>query len=397
MPQIPTVVSGIVSTDMVLPVKIVFPMRDKIPLVDGQRAWFEWITRQFKGGEESVTNMEYNFMEQRLYPMIMTVTGAAIAGATTIPCDHPEYAHTRQLLYNTSTGEIYKMNEATGGTGTAGSVTVVNLVGTGGITTACAAGQVLQILGMTQYEGGPIPASFSAQPNQRITYLYQHDRTRSNTDIQKGTKEYGMKQLMIDRIECWVSESRATSMNLYVGQQSKETVSGTGSKNTYTMSGIMEQISSNVIDFNAVPGTLTLASVGEMMRRTMMHEATSPEKVGVCGQNAIAAISAMPVNAIRTSVNETEWGKNLKTLVTPHGNLTVGYDLMLSQDYGMADKFFILDAKHISRLHFIDEVTRMLLNVQLSTDIHNQIDVITGTDGILVGIEELHAQVINIH
>lgn len=392
MPQIAPVVNGIVGVLDVLPVKIVFPMRDKIPLVDEKRAWFEYITRQMSGGETVVENMQYNFMEQRLAPMVMTTTGTANAGATAIPCDHPEYMHTRQLIFNTTTSEWYKSNEAIGGVATAGSITVVGLSGTGGILSAVAAGQVLQVVGMAQFEGGAIPAPFSAQPNARLVYLYEHDRTRSNTDTQFGTKEYGMKQLMIDRIENWVTEMRATSVTLYNGQQSYEVVSSGTGRPTYTMSGLDEQIQSNVNDFSKVQGVLTLASVGEMMRRTMQHEATSPEKVGVCAQNAIAAISAMPVNAIRTSVMETEWGKNLKTLVTPHGNLAVGYDLLLSQEYGMPDRFYILDAKHIERLHFIRKETRMLLNIQLSTDIHNQTDAITGTDGILVGIEELHSR-----
>ena len=398
MPQIPTTLSGVVSSDMLLPIKVVLNMREEIPLLDGKRAWFEYITRKAAGKMRQIENMQYNFMEQHIYPMVITTMGSAAIAATAIPVDHPEYAHTRQLIYNTVTGEFYKMNEVTGGTNTAGSITIVGISGTGGLVQAVVAGQTLQILSMAQFEGGAIPASFSAQPNARIAYLFQHDVTRSNTDIQKNTKEYGPKQLMIDRIMCWVQEMRKLSMLMYVGQQSVETVSSTGTKNTYTMSGIMEQIQSNVTDFLTVPGILTLSGIGETMRKVMSHSDTSPDKLGIAGQNAIAAISAMPVNAIRTSVSETEWGKDCKTLVTPHGNLSVGYDLLLAKEYGMADKMFILDVAKIERLEMsgLNGATQMLLNIQLSTDIHNQVDAITGTDGLLLGEEELHAQIINI-
>ena len=399
MPQIATTIAGIVSSDMLLPIKVVLNMREEIPLLDGKRAWFEYITRKAAGKMRQIENMEYNFMEQRIYPMCITVTGVAAAAATQIPVDHPEYAHTRQLVYNTVTGDYYKMNEAIGGTNVAGQIKVTALDGTSGITTATAAGQVLQVLAMAQYEGGALPDPFSAQPNARKAYLFQHDVTRANTDIQKNTKEYGQKQLMIDRIMCWVQEMRKYSMMMYNSQASVETASNSGGKKTYTPSGIMEQIQSNVTDFLTVPGILTLSGIGETMRKVMSHADTSPDKLGIAGQNAIAAISAMPVNAIRTSVNETEWGKDCKTLVTPHGNLSVGYDLLLAKEYGMADKMFILDVAKIERLEMagLNGATQMLLNIQLSTDIHNQIDAITGTDGLLLGEEELHAQIININ
>ena len=99
----------------------------------------------------------------------------------------------------------------------------------------------------------------------------------------------------------------------------------------------------------------------------------------------------MPISAIRTTVGETEWGKKLKTIVTPYGNLAIGYDDMLEASYGMDDIFVILDPAYIQRLQLAGVETHLELNIEDNTDIHNQIDVITGTDGLRVGLEELHA------
>lgn len=162
------------------------------------------------------------------------------------------------------------------------------------------------------------------------------------------------------------------------------------------MSGIMEQITSNVIDYDNVPGAMTLASIGEIMRRTLLHSASSTTKVGVCGQNAWGDVSALPAAAIRTTVSETEWGKKLNTLITPFGRLSIAYDPMLSAEYGMADRFFVLDPSYIERLYLTGAQTQLILNIEANDDIHNQVDVITGTDGIRVGLEELHAQALNI-
>lgn len=385
----PTIVSGKLRTDGVLAAKVPVDMRSKIDVLDAQRAFFEYITRQFSG-IETRGSMKHEFIEQRSYPFTMTCTAASSPG-TTVAVDHPEYARRDQLIYNTRTGEFYLMNEDVGGTGTAGSITVVNQVnGTGNFVKATAAGDILLILTEAHAEGEAIPPAFSVQPTHLFTYLYQHDRVRENTDIQRNSDEYGENQLLIDRKLFWIEVMRQLSMMLYVGVQTREVSSASGARR-HSMQGLKNWIVTNKIDFSSVAGVLTLASVGELLRRTKNHSASSDTKVGICGQNSWAAISAMDAAAIRTTVNATEWGKVLKSLITPYGNLAIGYDNQLSAENGMADIFVILDPAYIKRLQLKGEPTRLLLNVQASNDIHNQTDVITGTDGLRVSLEELHA------
>jgi len=390
-----SLLTGNARTDQVLSNKVAVDMRGNIDLLDDQRAHFEYLTRQFRGGTTPVDAMKYEFMEQRAYPMTMTCTAISAAAATEVTCDVPSRAHTDQMVYNTRTEEWYLMDEAIGGTATSTTITVLNQSGSGGITTATAIGDVLIVGPEAHAEGEAVPAAYSNTPSYLYTYLFQHDKRRANTDIQRLSKEYGIKQLILDRKIFWLGEMRALAMNMYTSKKGREVASASGPRR-HQMSGIMEQITTNVIDFDAVPGALSLASIGEMLRICKSHSASSSVKVGVCGQNAIAAVSAMPAAAIRTTVSETAWGKNLKTLVTPHSNLAVGYDPMLSDEYGMADKFFILDPSYIERLELKGAPTHLLLNIQASDDIHNQVDAITGTDGLRLGLEELHAYAENV-
>jgi len=389
------VLTGNVRTDQVLAQKVAVNMREKIDMLDSQPNFFEYLSRQFRGGVTGVESMKYEYMEMTSYPCVMTCNAVTAAGQTAISVDHPEYAHTDQMIFNTRTKEWYLMNEATGGTGSSGKITVVNQTGSGGSTYATAVGDVLLIGPEAHAEGEAVPAAYSQTPRYLYRYLFQHDKRRANTDIQRATKEYGIKQLIIDRKMFWMEEMRALAINLYASKQGREVTSASGPRR-HQMSGLMEQITSNVVDFDLVPGNMTLASIGEILRKTMEHSSSSDTKVGICGQNAWAAISAMPENAIRTSVSEASWGKRLKTLISPYGNLAVGYDLILSQTYGLADKVFVLDPAYIERLEVVGEHARLLLNVQDSTDIHNQVDFITGTDGLRVGLEELHAYAENV-
>jgi len=388
------VLTGNVRTDQVLAAKVPVFMREKIDVLDAERAFFEHITRQFSA-PKGIESMKFNFMEMRAYPSFMTCDEVTAAAGTEVHVDHPEYAHTDQLIYNPRTKEHYLMNEAIGGGATPGTITVLGLSGSGGIVTATQVGDILQIGPEAHAEGEAIPAAYSNTPTERFTYLFQHDKRRANTDIQAKSREYGIKQLLLDRKQFWVDEMQKLAMLLYTGQQNRE-VTSAGGPRRHAMSGIMEQITSNVIDFDHVPGALSLASIGEILRLTKGHSASSSTKVGVCGQNAWASVSALPAAAIRTTVNEKTWGKRLTTLLTPFGSLSIGYDNQLSDERGMADKFFVLDPSYVERLFMTGLSTHLILNIQASDDIHNQVDAITGTDGIRLGLEELHAQAENI-
>jgi hypothetical protein len=390
----PTIVTGNVRTDQVLAAKVPVNMREQIDLLDAERAPFELLSRQFRP-MRGIKSMKYNFLEQRLLPFTMVCDAVTAAAATTIAVDHPEYAHTDQMIYNTRTKEWYLMNEAIGGVAAAGKITVLNQIGTGGITTATAVGDILHIGPEAHAEGEAIPAAYSGVPTERFTYLFQHTKRRANTDIQRLSEEYGPKQLVTDRKLFWVERMRSLAMVLYTGKQGREVASASGPRR-HQMSGVFEQITTNVIDFKKVPGAMTLASVGEVMRLTMNHSASSSTKVGVAGQNAWAGISAMPASAIRTTVSETSWGKKLNTLISPFGTLSIKYDPMLSAEYGMSDKFLVLDPSYIERLYLAGDECRLILNIENNDDLCNQVDAIKGTDGIRVGLEELHAYAENI-
>jgi len=219
--------TGNIRTDQVLAAKVPVFMREQIDILDSERAFFEHLSRQFRK-VKGIENMKYNFLEQRSYPRFMTCDEVTAAAGTEVHVDNPSYAHTDQLIYNTRTQEHYLMNEPIGGVAADGTITVLNLIGTGGITTATAVGDILQIGPEAHAEGEDIPAAYSNTPVERFTYLFQHDKRRANTDIMARQKEYGPSQLIIDRKQFWVDEMRALAMLLYTGKQSREILSASG-------------------------------------------------------------------------------------------------------------------------------------------------------------------------
>lgn len=386
MPIAPDTLTGTLRSDLVASQKIPVYMDDYIAFEDESAYRFESLARRLNGSQE-VENTKVEFMEMGLYPNVMEVTEAAASG-TTISVDHPEYAHQDQLIYNTRTNEIYLMNEATGGITAAGKITVVNHSGSGNFTTACVVGDKLIILPEAHAEGEAVPSGWSSKPRFLYTYVQQSDMSCGPyTDIAKAQKEYGEKQLLINRKQKWIEWKRAVNLIMYLGQAMRDATSASGLRR-HTMRGLRSWISSNRVDFSLVPGGFGLSAVGELMRKTSLIGASSNSKVGIAGQNAWVSLSALPNNAIRATQDETSWGWKVNRLVTPFGNLALEYDPTLSEMNGLGDVMCILDMAAIQLVHLTGLRERMYLDVTDARDIHNMEDLISGTFGLKVKLQE---------
>ena len=383
------VVAGGIRTDQILAAKVPVNMDEYMHYSEESAYFFEYLTRKMNKVKVD-DQLKTEWMEMHPYPLFVKLTATEAVAQTSLSVDNPTFCHRDQLLRNHRTEEIYLMNEDIGGTGSSTAISVLGHTGSGGILIAGAVDDILMILGESHAEGEAIPPAYSAKPIAKNRYIMQRDSTRQNTDIQQNSAEYGPNQLLIDRKLFWIEYKRETNLLMYLGKNQREVLSASGPRR-HTMSGLNEQIVTNKVDYDTVPGGLSLAAVGEIMRTTKYHTASSDTKIGICGQNSWASISAMPNTAIRTTVNETSWGKRLKTLVTPHGNLGIGYDCMLVAENGLDGYFYVLDPAQIEKRYLRGLPERILLNVSDATDIHNVKDVATGTCGLVVHLEQLSA------
>lgn len=387
----PDVQTAAVLTSTVAAQKIPVDMDSEIHYEETGSYRYEYYTRMLRAAE-SHGNMRVDWMENELYPCVLVVTGAS--AGTTVPVDHPEYAHRDQLIFNTRTKEIYLMNEDIGGTGTSGSITVVDHTGSGSIDTAAAADDVLIILPEAHAEGEDVPPAFSQKPDFFYTYIMQSDETLKVSDLAKNQKEYGLTQYLSDRKQMWIYRKRGINLSLLVNRPMRETASA--SVRRHTSQGLDYAIETNRIDCSYVQGVMDLPMVGELMRVTTRQGSSSATKIGIAGQNAMVSLSAIPISQIQTSVSETEWGKKLTSLRTPFGDLGFDHDRSLSDEFGLGDIFVILDPKCPQRLQYQGLPEQMVMNINGTTDFHNMTDLFTGTWGQKFILEKLSAWVYNI-
>ena len=391
MPQAPTLVTGGLRTDLVLSNKIPIDMDEDIRFEETGSFRFELMTRM--ANEMDIrANMKTEWLEHPVYPNVINTTGAS--GGNTIPVDNPGFAHRDQIIYNTVTNETYLMNEDIGGGSTGGSITVLNHSGSGSITTATVAGQRLIILPEAHAEGEGVPPAFTSKPVPKFTYIQQSDETVKYTDLARNHQEYGLSQYLGDLRQKWITRKRGINLSLLISNQQLDTTSAS-SRRRYTAQGIREAIVTNQIDLSGPGGSgqLDLAVIGALLDVTTRVSSSSETKIGFASQNAMTSISALPNSAIRTTVDEMIWGKKLTVLRTPFGDLAFDHDRALTDQYGLADVFLIIDMATMIRLQMRGLPQQLIMNMGDRSDIHNTTSAFTGTWGIKVIREYLNAWV----
>jgi len=386
--------TGATRVDTIQGFKIPVDMDENIRFQETGGHRFELMTRLARPMDIR-GNMKTEWMEHEIYPNTMKVT--AVSSGVTIATDRPELAHRDQLVQNTRNGEMYLMNEDIGGTGTAGSITIVNHSGSGNMTAAVAVGDLLIIHPEVHAEGEDVPPAFTSKPVQKSTYIQQSDETLKVTDLARNNDEYGMHQYKIDMKQKWLTRKRGINLSLLISKPMREIVSASGPRR-HTAQGLRDAITTNKIDLSGPGGSgqIDLPLLGELLRYTTINTSSSPTKVAYAGQNAIASLSAIPVSQILTSVSETSWGKKLTSVVTPYGDLAFDHDRSLTDQYGLADVFTITDPKTLQRLEFRGCPQRMIMNINGTTDFHNLVNLFTGTWGLKTTQEYLNAWVYGI-
>jgi hypothetical protein len=180
---------------------------------------------------------------------------------------------------------------------------------------------------------------------------------------------------------------------MYLGTEFRETASTTSGQRRHGMRGLLSWLNSNEVDVSAIPGGLTLETIGSIYQQTTVTGTPAGEPLLLAGHNTVLSVSAYPSATIRTNDPEGKaiaWGLNVQTLVVPWGKnrIHIKYDPLLSPQYGLGGRSFLIHPELISQLQMNGRMPNNAIalktNVQNTSDIHNIIDVVTGTRGFMV-------------
>lgn len=397
----PEIITDAIKVSDVNQAQLVISMEPMAKALDPNSFIFEHILRSIGGGVQNVGRMKHEWREYRLMSVSTVTTAAATAGATSIAVSTPALGQRDMLVYCPASNEVFAMDEDVGGTAAANAIKVRKkdaATGTG-IVNAIPNGSVLLFLNESHAEGEDIPPAFATKEENFETYLQQMDETIQITDIANNEMQYGEDELTKQRRKKYTEFMKRHSLSLYTGQAFRETASASG-RRRHGMSGLIEYLHSRAIDASGIPGGFTMRTFGTWIRPTKAHGSSSSMKLGIAGQNATLHIGSFPENYVRTVPGEqSTWGVSVKKLHTPFGECDIAYDLLLSQEYGLADRMFILDPDpdciSLKQLQGLPLVVKT--NIQNRSDVHNIKDVVTGTRGLVLKLPELHQEIYGIN
>ena len=383
------VISGAARSENINQDGLVIDMEAQSHLLEQNSYPFETLTRKINK-IETTTRMKHEWREDRLMPNYMTMSAAAVAGATTLTINDYNRIKIDNILFVPSTGERLLVQTAP----TTSTVTVGTLAGAGaGIVNAIANGAVILNVGEAHAEGEEVPAAFSNEPISKYVYVMQSDRRVQVTDIEESEKHYGdEKAQMRNRRKAFIAYKRDQNLLGYVGQSSREVTSASGPRR-HVCSGLIEMCTENPIDLSDSGGKLSLATLSAIMGTVTLLNDSGP-KIGILGANANTQISAWPVAVLRT-VNGADqtYGITVNEILTGFGSLKVMYDPTLNAKYGLADRAFVLDIQRIKQLQLEGLPVKYFMAIPNLSNIHNKVDAISGTLGYMLSLPELHSAI----
>ena len=389
-----------VSTDLLNQAQFTIDMESQAAELFQDTYKFETLTRKLNGGMITAKNRTHRWREDRLIPSYLTVTNDVASGATVLPVSTPNVLVKGMTLAWPGYG-LYMVNENYGGGTTAGSVTIIDLGNgaQGGATLlAIPQGTVLSVLPEAHAEGTAIPNGVSNTQDDFFTPVQQFDHVYSHTDWLKWQEKYDQNTyLATERTKHWINLKKRLNSALYASQPTYTTDSA--GKLRYTLAGLIWYLRNQEIDCSFVGG-VTINTLAAWIRPTMQYINNRPPMV-ISGANGWASISSFGSTLVRITPGDNQlFGVQFDRLVIPFaGTVDIMYDQALSPEAGganLAGRMFILQTNYVKQGEMQGMPLVIKTSVQNQTDIHNEIDVITGTRMLELQLPELHVSVKNI-
>lgn len=354
---------------------------------------FERILRKI-AKKVAKSRMKFEWRYRRIMPRSVKVTVVDAVGQSHIEVDNFAYVHRDDLLYNTRTKELYLANftPTSGGQAPDATVDILSYPTAGTLQTATAVGDVINILTESHAEGEDLPEYWSTVPTADFDYIMQIDRRSAEiSDVAEAEAEYDPRgQRALDNKLAMIELMQGLNLLFYLSQSTRETTSASGPRR-HALGGMRQKIVTNRMDVSGVPGGLTPQMIGELLRKTKYQGRASENKSAMIGQYALQAVSSWPVGAVQVSPREKQWGYNIKTIITPHGNLDLMYDHALTEDHGLADVLVIFDPAHVRQTYLRTLGMKVIKKVANLSTTHKIVDAVTTTAGLQLYHEELHA------
>jgi len=316
-------------------------------LVIGQRA-----------SQQSASSMEETWFDDELAPWWTEADGAeADTSATTITLADSSIVKPKDLIKNTTTGEIMFIESISGNDVTVQRGYTLEEIGSNTIggTEAAAIddGDNFMRLGNAMEENSLSPEARATQPKKFYNYVQvfrtpfsgswedenEPKKTNENERTRKSRRKAKEHKLDLERASVFGERNEIIS------------------DNRRTMGGLFQFLENEYIDVN---GALTETKFEETLEECFRYG--SKEKIFITSPRMASELSLFARDRIETRSGEDYYGLRIGEYISYHGTLYIATSHMFEKDY--ANKGAVLDMKNIDLMPYAGMNTTLRKNIQ---------------------------------
>jgi hypothetical protein len=376
-------VTGAMLTTNVLSDQLALDFGDQIALLDPKENPFTLFTRM--ADKRRTVSYTYSHFEDRRKARFDATGATATTTATAITVVNGAYFQQWDLVQNTRTGEVFRVD----GVSTNVLTVTRNIAPTGvGTGTAMNLADELMIVGTAQPENdtskpprADVPAKVTNYTQILRTPFEASDTLRASA-FQLSPSEWNRQQKMKG-----IEHALDIESAFIFGKRSTTTP---GSAADRTTAGILAHITSNQTDAG---GDLSEAEWNAFMAQAFNSGGGSSTKLAVCSATAIGALNKFPASKQHTTNNERTYGMDVTTFVSPFGSIrTVYHKLLRGTKYG--GYMILADMDNVSYRYLAnDELSRdtKLLTNRQPNDQDGRKDEFLSEVGLQLKLQETHA------
>jgi len=341
-------ITGQTSTTNILSTQLPIEIGSEIKLLEPN--WQALTIFSREGVSKPVGVPKYKWLEDEAKPRFDTTT-AAVASTTTqeIPVAHGTYFQQWDLVLNTRTGELLRVDSVVGNT-----LNVTRAIG----STAANLNEndELMLISTAQPEGDTSKTPRSLVPTQfeNFTEIFREpfelSETAANADYQVNPNEWDRKQQ-----RAAVEHAKNIEYANLFGRKSSTTP---GTAEVRTTGGALSFITTNQTDAG---GTLSEAEFGAFLETVLRYG--SEDKLMFCSGTVLQALNKFPSSKQVTKNDEKTYGMNVTRYEGPFGAVHTVWHKLLDgakyKGYGI-----VIDLQNVAHRPFKNRDTKLLPNRQ---------------------------------
>jgi hypothetical protein len=325
---------------------------------------------------------KFSWFEDASKQRFDTTSSTATTTITTIPVTTGTAYQQWDLVQNTRTGEVFRVDGVSGN-----NLTVTRNINSSGVGTGVAmnSGDELLIIGTAQPENDTSKPARSDVPS-KITNYTQIFRTPWEMSDSARASAYQLRPAEWARQAKMKGIEHAKDIELSF-KFGKKSLTTPGSTEDRTTGGIFSFITTNQTDAG---GDLSEAEFNAFMATVMRYG--SSKKLALASAVGVSALNKFPASKQQTTNSEKTYGMDVTTYTSPFGSLRLVYDRSLEgTKYG--GYILVVDMDNVAYRHLAnDEMSRdtKLLTNRQPRDQDGRKDEMLTEAGLQVGLQKTH-------